>query len=129
MPFTYSEQAKAARARVGSDSRSLRGSFRRRKRHENAVWWVYWNSVDAKPPGEPERVLQQLKREDPVTFVRQVLMAVLPAPPKEQPVPPAAVVKDGEEEEGSYGEMLEQMLRECGLDVADGHDTASFEAV
>jgi hypothetical protein len=97
---------------VSRNSKRLLTS-KRRKRLEDAVWWVYKHSVDDEPPSEYERLWQDVKRADPAAFGKQVLLAVLPPPPKEQPLPKAEEVKSREEEWGCYAELVEQMFREC----------------
>ena len=100
---------------VSRNSKRLLTS-KRRKRLEDAVWWVHTHSVDAPAKSEDAKQLQALKRDNPQAFIQRVLMAVLPQPPKEPPSEPQKVVKSREEEWGSYAELVEQMQREC-IDV------------
>jgi hypothetical protein len=60
----------------------------RRKLLSEAVWWVTVNGVDVEPPDELTRMLQKAKKSNETLFLKQFALAVLPAPPKEAPLPP-----------------------------------------
>src|SRR5262249_30592219 len=52
-----------------------------------AVWWVTVNGVDVEPPNELTRMLQTAKKRNESLFLKQFVLAVLPGPPKEAPLP------------------------------------------
>ena len=105
----------------------VRGTSRRRKRLEDAVWDVATNSRE-EWGHELRRILAAMKKADPVAFVRGVLLQVLPAPPRE---PPLALRFDKTEAEleqegaGRYLELVDQMLREVEANVAQSGDDAA----
>jgi len=64
------------------------GESERRQLLAEAVWWAFVNGADAEPPDEARRVMQKLKKQNETLFMKQFVLAVLPAPPKEAPLPP-----------------------------------------
>jgi hypothetical protein len=59
----------------------------RRRLLSEAVWWAFTHDADADPPDEARRVFQKLKRRNESLFLKQFVLAVLPGPPKEPPLP------------------------------------------
>jgi len=92
------EQAAAARAKkarkrerdhyVPPEEVLNAGESERRRLLAEAVWWAFVNGADAEPPDEARRVMQKLKKQNETLFMKQFVLAVLPAPPKEAPLPP-----------------------------------------
>ena len=70
----------------------------RRKALEDAAWWVLTHPIDARLEGggsaELRRVLMEMKKRDPVAFLKSVMVQVLPAASKAHPLPPEDVEED-----------------------------------
>lgn len=101
--------SRAAKRAVGS----VKGTSQRRKRLEDAAWWVGTHELDARAPSRLHKLLQTVCRADELAFARQVLMQTLPAPPKESPL--VAVKSERElegEAAGNYLETVRAMLKE-----------------
>jgi hypothetical protein len=78
----------------------------RAKKLREAVWWVMDNPEDDKPPSELARKLQKAYKNDESAFLRDVVKQVLAADKGAEPEP------EGEQYEGEYRKMLEEMLAE-----------------
>jgi hypothetical protein len=77
-----------------------------------AVWWVTVNGVDVEPPDELTRMLQKAKKGNETQFLKQFALAVLPAPPKEAPLPPPVPERTEERIIGPEMARLRQFLEE-----------------
>jgi hypothetical protein len=105
-----SDQAKelAAKGVAARKKKSLlerhAGSSKRRKQLEDAVWWAATHEEKAKPPSELAKTMQALRVQEPLKF-NQLLVQVLPAPPKEPPMPPTPE----DEEKRVVGDSLKHL--------------------
>jgi hypothetical protein len=91
--FAAAARAKKARKRerdhyVPPEEVLNAGESERRRLLAEAVWWAFVNGADAEPPDEARRAMQKLKKQNEALFMKQFVLAVLPAPPKEAPLPP-----------------------------------------
>jgi len=84
----------------------------RRKLLSEAVWWVTVNGVDVETPDELTRMLQKAKKTNVTQFLKQFALAVLPAPPKEAPLPPPEPERTEERIIGPEMKKLRQWLED-----------------
>jgi hypothetical protein len=90
------------------------GESERRRLLAEAAWWVALHPVSVTPPDELRRMLQKVKRANESLFVKQFVLAVLPAPPKEAPLPPPAPERTEARVLGPVREKLRRLLEEMG---------------
>src|SRR5262245_47765498 len=95
------------------------GESERRRLFAEAAWWVLTHGVRVEPPDELRRVLQRVKRANSLLFLKQVL-AVMPPPPRESPLPPPEPERTEATVIGPEMEKLRQLLAE--LQTADRED-------
>jgi hypothetical protein len=128
-----SEQAKelAVKGVVARKKKSVLerhvGSSKRRKQLENAVWWAATHEEKARPPSELAKTMQGLRVQEPLKF-NQVLLQVLPAPPKELPMP-APKEEDREKEVlGNAGKLLDDWMAERNKEEREKRRAKRIEA-
>jgi hypothetical protein len=102
------------RRRWGEGKRNpnkVSGTRARRKTLEDAVWWAATVKEGAQTNSPLKRVLLQLRKSDPVAFLKQFLLAGLPQPPKEAALPPEKAVESEAEVLGATMEHLRAFLK------------------
>ena len=115
-------QAAAARAKkaqerernayVAPEEVTNAGESERRRLLAQSVWWVSVNGADVVPPDELTRMLQKAKKRNETQFLKQFALPVLPAPPREAPLPPPEQERTEENVIGPEMEKLRQLLNE-----------------
>jgi len=100
------------------------GEGERRRRFAAAVWWAYQMGPSVPPPDELRRMLQRAKKQKETWFLKQVVLAVLPTPPKEAPLPRTEPVRTGavlsEAELAAGREKLRKFLEENPMPMHGG---------
>jgi hypothetical protein len=91
---------------------SAASESQRRRLLAEAVWWVTVNGVDVEPPDELRRMLQKAKRQNETHFLKQFVLAVLPAPPREAPLPAPEPERTEKAVLGGVLDKIEQWFKE-----------------
>jgi hypothetical protein len=98
-------------------ARAQKGTSHRRKELEDDVWWVFGAEKDDDAgkgeAGARRRVLMEMKKKDPVAFLKGMVFQVLPAPAREQSLPRDRSKEEREEDViGDAEEHLNRFLAE-----------------